>query len=74
MLKNFVNINLDRINLNFNLNSMFIKGINNILVRENLLYTKVFIKNKRILIKIINAFKFIQTSKETLVSRYSFFL
>ena len=38
MLKNFVNINLDRINFNFNL--IFIETINNILARKSLLYTR----------------------------------
>ena len=73
MLKNFVNINLDYINLN--LNSTFIKTINNILIRENLRYIKKDIKiSKLIFIKVINVFKFIKTIKKTLISRYSFSL
>ena len=54
---------------------MFIKTINNILARENLLYMRTFIKiNKLIFIKTINAFKFIKTIKKTIISRYSLLL
>ena len=67
-----MNINLNNLNYNINLKTIFIKTINNN-VRDDL-YTKMFIKTiKNLVIRVIkiinNVYKHIKTIKKTLVSR-----